>query len=245
MIEFQPSQVVRTITLDGVLNRPVTLLAVLTIIAALAGLGAFVHPVACVASVCSLSFGVFAFRQVRRYEYSRSSRLLIAGGMSIASVTLVSAPAWHLMMYRSEASSGYQRVSFDELYTRTAKSDAFYAPSDAAPTKLIPDEDATRLDGQSICLKGYVYPTGQFNGMTEFLLTANGGYDGAYVGVILAKGTVWDWYKDGVAVSGVLELNPNYTPGSNLEVRYILKNASVRPARTLYGMESRSRDGGC
>jgi hypothetical protein len=246
MFEFQPSQIALTMTPDDLLNRPLSVLAVLTVIGAAAGLGAFIHPVACAASLCSLCFGILALSQVRRYEYSRSSRFLMTGGLSISVMSLIAAPAWHLLLYQSEASPGYQRVTFDELFTRTAESDDSYAPRDVRPTRLLFDDSAGGFDGEQICVKGYVYPTRQFDGLTEFLLTANGsGQHERYVGVVLTSGTSWDWTKDGVAVSGLLELNPAYTTGSTLGVRYILKDASVRPARTLYGMEFRSRDGGC
>lgn len=252
MFEFQPSYVARTITLDGLLSRPVSVLAVLSVMCAVAGVGAFIHPFACAASVCSLSFGLFAFLQVRRYEYSRSSRVLIAGGLSIAMLTLVSAPTWHLQMYRSEALPGHLRVTFAELFSRVSAAPrsndwiADYAPEKVQESRVASGDRGAGLNGQRICLKGYVYPTDEIVGLTEFLLTPDGsGQDEQYVGVILAAGTTWDWARGGVAVSGLLELNPAYTPGSDLDVRYILKDASVRPACTLYGMKNRRRAGGC
>ena len=234
------------------MSRPVCAFAVLTVVAAVAGLGGFIHPVACFASLVSCCFGGLAVARVRRYEFSESSRLLLAGGISIAVLTLVLAPAWHLLMYRSEALPGHQRVTFVELFTsvspapRPSDSISYYAPDNEQESRVVSGDRGAGLNGQRICLKGYVYPTGEVDGLTEFLLTADGnGRDEQYVGVILAAGTTWDWTKEGVAVSGMLELNPEYTAGSDREIRYFLKDASVRPARSLYGMKHRSRSGGC
>lgn len=147
-----------------------------------------------------------------------SSSMAIAGGL------------WHLACYRSEAPPGVLRVNFSE---------AFDDSSSAGPR--VPE-----LIGQTICLKGYAYPTGQVSGLDCFLFSPNGSARNMEqaLGVILREGDLWNWDANPLVVTGQLIENPR-SHGHRFEPMYLLKDATVTSSRTPLGVASRSHESGC
>ncbi len=123
-------------------------------------------------------------------------------------------PFVEVALYRSEAPPGYARVNFSR--------------------------DLDEHVGQPVCIKGFALFENA-DRCDQFALTPNGSnYRGAPIVVVqLANGDLWEWTNDGVAVSGTLEQIP---PSDEIEdyPRYVLRDAIVRPSRTLYQLSARS-----
>lgn len=130
----------------------------------------------------------------------------------------------HAVWYYTEAPPGALRLSFDALLDSAGAS-----PADR------------QLLGQTVCLKGYGYPTGEIRAQI-FLLTADGGPDDTRrsVGVLLPVGQEWEWDEGPIVVTGTLTINPEYK-GGQLDPRFLLKDAEVRTSKTPLGVNARRR----
>jgi hypothetical protein len=78
----------------------------------------------------------------------------------------VAASGYHAYSYVTELPEGHQRISFNDL----SRHDPIFADG-----KLQVDPDIAALDGKSIYIKGYMYPTRQQTGITEFVMVKDTG----------------------------------------------------------------------
>ena len=169
---------------------------------------------------------LMAFWAIRKYEVRGRGVARLGFGLSVMYAVVI--PWWHLEQFRSEAPAGVIRLDFEKVVS-------------SSPGKA----DLEAYFGQRVCLKGYVYPTDQYKGITSFYLTRNGTSqrDGDFIGVILASPQTWNWSSQGQSVTGTLIPNPNFkgeeTP------RWILKECEVRPSRCPIQIASRARGTGC
>jgi hypothetical protein len=179
------------------------------------------------AGIAGALFGVAA---LRRSVGHRVNAALAGGAVVVSSSMAFAGGLWHVACYRSEAPPGALRVDFSE---------AFDVSSAAGPH--MPD-----LIGQTICLKGYAYPTGQVSGLDCFLFSADGSARNMEraIGVIVREGELWNWDAGPLVVTGKLIENPRFH-GHRHEPLYLMKDAAVSSSRTPLGVASRSRESGC
>ena len=195
----------------------------------LGGLSAsgFLIPSLTAFTIPSVVCAVVAFIRIRLYE--QCGRRLILVGICFSVLFAVVIPPWHAEKYRSEAPEGVVRLDFAEVTSAKPKG-----------------ADLAAYAGQRVCLKGYVYPTDQQQGITSFLLTLNG-QDGpkiVFVGAIFEPPQTWNWSGHPQAVTGTLAMNPSYDT-KNGTPQWVLRDCEVRPSRTPIQLASLVRGRGC
>ncbi len=88
---------------------------------------------------------------------------------------------------------------------------------------------------QQVCLKGFIYPPEDPDGLTSFLLIPyrNDAPHRDYVAVILKPPLTTHWSRLPVAVSGVLVPNPD---DSSYRVPWVMTDCEVRPAKSFFDL---------
>lgn len=110
--------------------------------------------------------GLIALWQIGRSGGELGGRMLARTGTVLAALFLVSGSALHAYNYVTELPDGYQRVSFNWL----SKQDLQVVDGSL---KFTPEVEA--LEEQPIYIKGYMYPTRQREGISEFVLVKDTG----------------------------------------------------------------------
>jgi hypothetical protein len=195
---------------------PVSSTAVASAVCAALSVGGYLFPLLAMAALPAIVFGIIALVEIRKYGHI--GRRLVTVGLPLSLTIAVGTAVLEAALYRSESPDGYRRVDF-----------------------------ARNLDeyvGERICLKGYGPWDG--SGESQFSLSFNGSYrDMKNVVIVeLANGDTWESELNGVAVSGRLERWPSIDDAEGLP-RYILKDAVLRPSRTVYQLAPRSLADGC
>lgn len=110
--------------------------------------------------------GVVCLWQIRRAEGELGGRLVARAGFVLSALFLVSGSALHAYNYVTELPEGYERVSFNWLSKQEPK---------AGPEGAIVTPEVAALDEKPIFIKGYMFPTRQSVGLTEFVLVKDTG----------------------------------------------------------------------
>jgi hypothetical protein len=208
-------------------RRTGSLLTGASIICAILAIAGIWTPELLLAGIVGALLGAGAILMSR----GRRVNTALAGCAAIASLSMaIGGGLWHLTCYHTEAPPGVLRVDIKTVF----------------PAEPEPSSTVQQFVGQSICLKGYAFPTGQISGIDSFLLTPDGTPQnmGQTIGVILRDGELWDWYEEALVVSGELMLNSEFEGRTN-EPLYLLKNATVARSRTPLGLAPRHRSSGC
>lgn len=110
--------------------------------------------------------GLLAVRQIKRAEGELGGAVVAKAGLWLSLTFLISGSALHAYVYATEVPEGYQRVSFNWLageQPQTSQEGLKVTPAVA------------ELDEKPIFIKGYMYPTRQMTGLTEFVLVKDTG----------------------------------------------------------------------
>ncbi len=110
--------------------------------------------------------GLIAMTQIRRAEGELGGRVVAKAGFALSLLFLLSGISLHTYVYATEVPEGYQRVSFNWL----AKEEPKISREGPEVTPAVAD-----LDEKPIFIKGYMYPTRQEIGLTEFVLVKDTG----------------------------------------------------------------------
>lgn len=110
--------------------------------------------------------GLIATAQIRRAEGELGGRVVAKAGLVLSLLFLLSGVSLHTYVYATEVPEGYQRVSFNWL----SKEEPKLTPKGAEVTPAVSD-----LDEKPIFIKGYMFPTRQETGLTEFVLVKDTG----------------------------------------------------------------------
>ncbi|HTI50756.1 MAG TPA: DUF3299 domain-containing protein [Planctomycetaceae bacterium] len=110
--------------------------------------------------------GLICLWQIKRSEGELGGRLVAKMGLVLSALFFVSGGALHAYTYATEVPEGYQRVSFNWL----SKEEPTAGPNGVEVTPAVAD-----LDEQPIFIKGYMFPTRQQFGLTEFVLVKDTG----------------------------------------------------------------------
>jgi hypothetical protein len=110
--------------------------------------------------------GLICVWQIRRSEGEMGGGVLAKIGLVLSALFLLSGSALHAYIYVTELPEGYERVSFNWLSKEDLK-------AGVAGPEVTPAVEA--LDGKPIFIKGYMFPTRQVVGLTEFVLVKDTG----------------------------------------------------------------------
>ncbi len=190
-------------------------------------------------SVLGLIFGLFGFalgwvclQQIKRADGGLGGLKLARSGVFLSAILFVSGLGLHIYWYQTELPEGYQRVNFSQDISRKG-----FVIEDNRP-RMHPDVQA--LDGQKLFVKGYMYPIGQEQGLTDFILCRDNGqccFGGQpkltdMIKVKMETGTAT--YSTGmVSVAGVFRLR-DLSRAGNMEPAYELDAKHFGLAKTTY-----------
>jgi hypothetical protein len=163
-----PVQAIANDSADEFGYRPVPALAPISLFLALCSLAGFLAVPCLAIGIVGTLTGLIALWQIRRAAGEFGGGPVAMLGTSLSFVLVVAAGAFHTYEYVAELPEGYVRVNFSEL--------AKIAPPMMTQTgeAHLPDEIAA-LDGKPIYIKGYMYPTKQLQGLSEFVLVKDTG----------------------------------------------------------------------
>ena len=154
-------------------------------------------------------------------------------GLGLSVLFLGSGAAWQRYQYLHEVPTGFARTSFSEDISRKG-----FVTMDGQTTV---HPDVEKLVGQPVFLKGFMYPTGQMDGLDSFLLVKDSGtccFGGNpalqdMIGVVMEPGQTVDFYQGRVSVAGVFELNTQYL-GADKEPVFLMKGQIVTRSKTAF-----------
>jgi hypothetical protein len=110
--------------------------------------------------------GAIALWQIRRSAGEMGGKVVARLGVGLSAMLVLSASSYHAYAYVTELPDGYLRVNFNDL----AKHEV--GAVDGKP-QFAPEVAA--LQGKPIYIKGYMYPTRQRFGLSEFVLVKDTG----------------------------------------------------------------------
>lgn len=110
--------------------------------------------------------GAVAMWQIRRSAGGLGGLTMAKVGLGLSVAFLVSGAGLHTYAYATEVPEGYERVSFNWLAKQSQQ-------FEYGSWKLAPEVEA--LDGQKVYIKGYMYPTRQQTGITDFVMVKDTG----------------------------------------------------------------------
>jgi len=110
--------------------------------------------------------GAIALWQIRRSAGEMGGKVVARLGVGLSTLLLLAGSGYHAYAYVTELPKGYLRVNFNELST--------YKPG-YADGKVQFAPEVAALDGKPIYIKGYMYPTRQRFGLSEFVLVKDTG----------------------------------------------------------------------
>jgi hypothetical protein len=143
--------------------RSLSALAVVSIILALLGLTAFLHPVLAVLSLAGGVVGLWAMRRTRLRAHELTGFPLACIAVLLSGVSAVGSIGLYTFRYLNEVPDGHIRVAFADLQPDPERPELAVSPL------------ALKLDGQKVFVKGYVYPDGQKAGIKRFILVPDMG----------------------------------------------------------------------
>lgn len=206
-------------------------------------------PIAGVMAVCSLIaylglFGIglafvgafvalLAMLSIKRSAGGLSGMWLAATGLVLCMTNALGGIALQVYQYNHEVPDGFERVNF----TQEISTPGFELRDNAQHVPQVVKD----LVDKPIFIKGFMYPTGQTEGLHAFLLLKDSGeccFGGKpaledMVGVRMAPGSEVDYYGGRVAVAGTFKLNEEYQ-GESLEPVYILDGVHFSKAKTSF-----------
>lgn len=146
--------------------KPVPVLAPLSLFLAVCAAAALLSPYAISIGVAAAITSVCCLLQIRRAEGAVGGRKLTLLAFVLAVVFSIGGAAKHSYVYATEVPEGHERLNFSWL----AKQEPYNEDG-----KLKLADAALDLDGKPVFIKGYMYPTRQTEGITNFLLLKDTG----------------------------------------------------------------------
>lgn len=146
--------------------RPVPPLAPITMFLGVCGIAGYAGIPALSISFAGIVTGLLCLWQIWRSEGALGGRVVARIGLATSAFCFASGSALHAYTYVTEVPEGYQRVSFNWLSKQ---------PPKLAREGVEVTPEVAELDGKPIFIKGYMYPTRQQTGLTEFVLVKDTG----------------------------------------------------------------------
>jgi hypothetical protein len=146
---------------DEFAYRPVPPLAPISLFLGICAVSGFLGIPCLAIGGVGILMGAIALWQIRRSSGEMGGKVVARLGAGLSAVLLLAASGYHAYAYVTELPEGYLRVNFSEL----AKFQPRFADGHV---QFAPEVEA--LNGKPIYIKGYMYPTRQQIGLTEFVL---------------------------------------------------------------------------
>lgn len=146
--------------------RPVPPLAPITMFLGVCGIAGLAGIPALSISFAGMITGLLCVWQISRSEGALGGGTVAKIGLALAAFFFLAGSGLHAFTYVTEVPEGHQRVSFNWLAKQPQK--FTQEGIEVAP-------EVAELDGKPIFIKGYMYPTRQQTGKTEFVLVKDTG----------------------------------------------------------------------
>ncbi|TXT38087.1 MAG: hypothetical protein FD138_478 [Planctomycetota bacterium] len=213
--------------------KPIPPLAPVSALLGIVALSGLLSPLGLVFALFGLVLGFVALRQIQRAEGGLGGGKLAKLGLTTSAMLLVGGTALHIYWYKTEVPEGYQRVSFGADISKKG-----FVVEDGEG-KAHPDIAA--LQDKPLFLKGFMYPDGQPDGITSFILCRDNGqccFGGQpkltdMIKVKMPKGMTARFDANMVSVAGTFRLRDLRKAG-NLEPAFELDATHFSPAKTSY-----------
>lgn len=187
--------------------RPVAVLAPVSLFLGLASSLILFGLIGAVICILGIVVGSICLWQIRRSFGELGGRTLGRIGLSLSVLFLVSGSALHAYSFATEVPEGYERLSFNNDIAKKG----FVVQNGA--TGLHPD--VQQLAEKKVFVKGYMYPTGEEEGLTAFILCKDNqqccfGGQPKLTDMILVEmqdGATVDYTQSLVSVAGVFRTN--------------------------------------
>jgi len=196
------------------------------VLAVLSPLAFFDWPLAAV-PVVGIVLGALAYRTISLQTEQFTGRPLVIAAVILSAASLVGGLGSLARTYIRELPPGYERIDYGMLQ-----------PLAGDPPDMVPD-NASRMNGRTVLLKGYMYPGKQQDRITQFLLVRDQG-DCCFGGNPKMTDRVLVQLKDpghpkGInfsprltKIAGRFVIRPMGAPGIDGGVLYHLEDAFVR-----------------
>ncbi|RUL82795.1 hypothetical protein [Tautonia sociabilis] len=157
--------------------------------------------------------GMRALGSIARYDLG--GRRLAWAGLSASSLALVGGLSAAGYRHATEVPPGYERLGYERLQP--------------GPGEVVPPS-AEEVDGEQVFIKGYMYPTAQLDGITEFVLCRDNGsccFGGQpkladMIQVTLPAERAVSYRRGLVSVAGRFRVEPDQAPGQLGSILYHL-----------------------
>ena len=150
--------------------KPIPVLAPASLFLGLTALITFVTPIGGIlVGVCGLILGIICFLGILRNRSEVGGFKMTVVALCLSFVSAVYGGGKLAYDYNTEVPDGYERVNF---YSQISKKGFEYDKQSGRPS-IHPDVMA--LDQKLIFLKGFMYPTRQKEGITEFIMAKDNG----------------------------------------------------------------------
>lgn len=214
--------------------RPVSTLAVSSLVLGLLSLIGIVLWIVLPVAILALALGFLGLMSIRRWQGEYTGKGVALAGIFFSSISLAGGTYVQVNAYRHEVPAGFQRISF----VRDISAKPFV--TGRRGSKVNPDVEG--LIGKKIFFKGFVYPTDQQTGLTSFLILKDsdqccfGGKPKLtdMVGCVMHGGKTCDYLNGRVSVAGTFKLNPEYTGQSELDPLYMLDCEIVERSKSEF-----------
>lgn len=234
-VELRESYVAEYAPADGQAfeYRPVPVLAVISMVLGLLSLMAFFGIVGMVVAVLGIIISAVSLLKIVRSQGTLGGRRLSTLGLACSMLFLGSGVAYQRHLYVNEVPSGFARTSFTNDISKKG-----FVTIDGQQ-RVHPDIE--KLVKKPIFVKGFMYPTGQTEGLDSFLLVKDSGtccFGGEpaltdMIGVVMQDKITVEYYQGRVSVAGEFELNPRYAGGKN-EPFFLMKGRIVEKSHTAF-----------
>jgi hypothetical protein len=146
--------------------RPVPPLAPISLFLGICALSGFLGIPCLAVGFVGMVLGAIALRQIRRSDGYLGGKGIARLGVALSALLFFAGSGYHAYAYAAELPEGYQRVSFLDLSKYELK---------VVDGKPVFSPEVEALNGKPIYIKGYMYPTGQLRGISEFVLVKDTG----------------------------------------------------------------------
>lgn len=213
--------------------RPVPVLAVVGLVFGVLSLMAFLGVTGMVVAFLGICICGLSLLKIVRSRGELGGRWLAVTGLACSTLFLGSGIAYQRHLYVNEVPAGFTRTNFSEEISKK-----MFVTVEGQQTI---HADVEKLVGKSIFLKGFMYPTGQNEGLDSFLLVKDSGaccFGGEpalqdMIGVVMQDAQTVNFYPGRVSVAGEFAINPNYRGGKN-EPIYLMKGRIVEKSHTAF-----------
>jgi hypothetical protein len=155
---------------DEFAYRPVPPLAPISLFLGICAVSGFLGIPCLAIAVVGMLMGAIALWQIRRSCGEMGGKVVASLGVGLSVALFFAASGYHAYAYVTELPEGYVRVSFPEL----SKFQPIISEENGQQQVRFAPEVAA-LDGKPIYIKGYMFPTRQQFGISEFVLVKDTG----------------------------------------------------------------------